>query len=410
MVAKKMGHNENPVVIVVSPLVTLMEDQVKEATEMGIMSMQLGVQDEVDITGGSCQLLFGSPESWLLNKKWRDMLGSDVFHANVIVIVVDEVHLTYKCSQGTPTLSRAGLGGAASEWGNPQSSDSDSTPTHLACLPLSAPHRHTLVLFSQVSLSPDRVSPAATCQPTAAIRSAAEEELHTCLHNGVNYAKSDRNSQCPTANVLPPPTQAMCGQPSLLIFPLLPLPPRHTCLLLFSSLPIRRNLIGNQSFWWKNGVGLSVTVPWVLPGERGVQKRLYTGTEEGKYLSLLLSPHACTPPTCPLYSPTQEFGFLEEKNGLSESRGWRTGMGRHTISIRRLPPLHPTAQAHFYRLLSTPRTPTLQVRRRREKEREGGSTGTATMSEKEEKSSVTSIKMLFHGDGDSAVDVGEIRI
>ncbi|CAB1426615.1 unnamed protein product [Pleuronectes platessa] len=82
MVAKKMRHNENPVVIVVSPLVTLMEDQVKEATEMGITAMQLGVHDEVDITSGRWQLLFGSPESWLLNKKWRDMLGSDVFQAN----------------------------------------------------------------------------------------------------------------------------------------------------------------------------------------------------------------------------------------------------------------------------------------------------------------------------------------
>lgn len=52
--------------------------------------------------------------------------------------------------------------------------------------------------------------------------------------------------------------------------------------LLSPSVPIRRNLIGNQSFWWKNGVGLSITVPWVLPAERGVQKRLYTGTVEGK--------------------------------------------------------------------------------------------------------------------------------
>jgi len=32
MVSKKIGCNENPVVVVVSPLVTLMEDQVKEAT------------------------------------------------------------------------------------------------------------------------------------------------------------------------------------------------------------------------------------------------------------------------------------------------------------------------------------------------------------------------------------------
>ncbi|CAB1440828.1 unnamed protein product [Pleuronectes platessa] len=59
MVAKQMGHNENPVVIVVSPLVALMEDQVKEATEMGITAMKLSVHDEVDITSGRCQLLFG---------------------------------------------------------------------------------------------------------------------------------------------------------------------------------------------------------------------------------------------------------------------------------------------------------------------------------------------------------------
>ncbi|CAB1422411.1 unnamed protein product [Pleuronectes platessa] len=51
--------------------------------EMGITAMQLGVHDEVDFTSGRCQLFFGSPESWLLNKKWRDMLGSDVFQANV---------------------------------------------------------------------------------------------------------------------------------------------------------------------------------------------------------------------------------------------------------------------------------------------------------------------------------------
>lgn len=67
-------------------------------------------------------------------------------------------------------------------------------------------------------------------------------------------------------------------------------PPR-----LSPSVPIRRNLIGNQSFWWKNGVGLSITVPWVLPAEREVQKRLYTGTVEGKVnaadsLSLALFP------------------------------------------------------------------------------------------------------------------------
>lgn len=48
------------------------------------------------------------------------------------------------------------------------------------------------------------------------------------------------------------------------------------------AVPIRRNLIGNQSFWGKNGAWLSITVPWVLPAERGVQKRLCAGTVVGK--------------------------------------------------------------------------------------------------------------------------------
>lgn len=126
-----------------------------------------------------------------------------------------------------------------------------------------------------------------------------------------------------------PPMYAMCGLPTLFIFTFLSLPPLAlanslfaTFLLFFSpfllllntfhfipthllslplllvsglrrslpssppllspSVPIRRNLIGNQSFWWKNGVGLSITVPWVLPAERGVQKRLHIGTAVGK--------------------------------------------------------------------------------------------------------------------------------
>ena len=56
MVAKKLGHKGNPALIVVSLLVALMEDQVKEATETGIT--QLGVHEELDITS-----VVGSPES-----------------------------------------------------------------------------------------------------------------------------------------------------------------------------------------------------------------------------------------------------------------------------------------------------------------------------------------------------------
>lgn len=64
------------------------------------------------------------------------------------------------------------------------------------------------------------------------------------------------------------------------------------------------------------------------------------------------------PVNAPAQSEPSPF-VAAEKTGLSESRGWRAGRGRHTISIRRLS-LYPPTQARFYhRLLSTPHTPTL---------------------------------------------------
>ncbi|KAK0143251.1 Werner syndrome ATP-dependent helicase [Merluccius polli] len=73
-----------------------MEDQLKEAEKLGLKAMQLGKGDQEDIRSGRCQLVYGSPESWLLNKEWRVMLATKVFQENVLGIVVDEVHLTYK--------------------------------------------------------------------------------------------------------------------------------------------------------------------------------------------------------------------------------------------------------------------------------------------------------------------------
>lgn len=99
LVAKKLGKpnaNANPVVVVVSPLLALIEDQIKEAGIMGITAGQLGISDDQDIINGKFSIVFGSPESWILNSKWRGMLSSKVYQDNIIGIVVDEVHVTYK--------------------------------------------------------------------------------------------------------------------------------------------------------------------------------------------------------------------------------------------------------------------------------------------------------------------------
>ena len=96
LVGKKLGLSENPLVVVVSPLLALMEDQIREATSMGLTAFQLGVHDDAEILNGHPQIIFGSPEQWVMKKKWRGMFSSDVFKDNLMGIVVDEVHLTYK--------------------------------------------------------------------------------------------------------------------------------------------------------------------------------------------------------------------------------------------------------------------------------------------------------------------------
>ncbi|XP_056110896.1 ATP-dependent DNA helicase RecQ-like [Rhinichthys klamathensis goyatoka] len=89
LVVKEMGLVQHPIVIIVSPLIALIEDQIREAGKLGVTGMQLGGRNENDILDGRCQLVFGSPESWL-NEKWRSMLASEVYLKNLVGIVVDE--------------------------------------------------------------------------------------------------------------------------------------------------------------------------------------------------------------------------------------------------------------------------------------------------------------------------------
>ena len=95
-VYKEMGKSTNPILIIISPLVALMIDQVEEAnskTGLGLSAVRLeGSTSYNDVSSGAFNLIFGSPESWLCTKRWRDMLSSKLFTTNLVCIVVDEVH------------------------------------------------------------------------------------------------------------------------------------------------------------------------------------------------------------------------------------------------------------------------------------------------------------------------------
>ena len=93
--AKMMKIHENPIVVILSPLAPLIDDQVKSANAMeylGLTACAISHANFSDVSGGKFNLLFGTPESWIDNFKWREFIGSNLMVENLVCIVVDEVH------------------------------------------------------------------------------------------------------------------------------------------------------------------------------------------------------------------------------------------------------------------------------------------------------------------------------
>ena len=95
LILKKMFPARNPIFIIISPLNALTEDQIREASKLGIKAKMIGVHPDRDIIQGRCQLVFGSPEAWLQNETWTKMLANEVY-LHLEGIVHDEVHVAYK--------------------------------------------------------------------------------------------------------------------------------------------------------------------------------------------------------------------------------------------------------------------------------------------------------------------------
>ena len=88
---------EKNIVIFVLPLVNLMKDQVSRLTSLGISAVSLSdiCSDEEmrSVEKGSYSIVYGSPESWLGDTRWRKMLSSDVCKSSVRAVAVDEAHV-----------------------------------------------------------------------------------------------------------------------------------------------------------------------------------------------------------------------------------------------------------------------------------------------------------------------------
>ena len=94
--AKGHGFPANPLVVVISPLLSIIEDQVKYLRSLGIEAAYIGeskTKDQEILDGkGGFPLLYGSPESLTGDEKFRAMFSKEFYQKNTVAVVCDEVH------------------------------------------------------------------------------------------------------------------------------------------------------------------------------------------------------------------------------------------------------------------------------------------------------------------------------
>ena len=83
------------VVVVVSPLVNFMRDQVQSLRSIGISAASLSdlEEGEAEKRKAAYSAVFGTPESWLKNERWREVLSSPVYSLKLCCIAVEEAHV-----------------------------------------------------------------------------------------------------------------------------------------------------------------------------------------------------------------------------------------------------------------------------------------------------------------------------
>ncbi len=96
--SRHLGQSELPLIIVVAPLLSLMEDQI------GKINKTPGLGRAIQLTGGlpdegvldTASFVFTSPEALLSQNECRKLFMKDEFVARIIAVVVDEAHCIAK--------------------------------------------------------------------------------------------------------------------------------------------------------------------------------------------------------------------------------------------------------------------------------------------------------------------------
>jgi ATP-dependent DNA helicase RecQ len=95
------GKSSKSIAVVVSPLISLMKDQVHSLETKGVSSIYVtkNMSDdwqEQKLYEGGYQILFFSPEALVCDDTWREMIQTKVYKDNIIAFVIDEAHLVKK--------------------------------------------------------------------------------------------------------------------------------------------------------------------------------------------------------------------------------------------------------------------------------------------------------------------------
>ena len=89
-------HRQLPVIVlVISPLLSIMEEQVQLLRAMGFTATVIGKdpKENNDIKTGKYSFLYTNPETVLKDDEWREVLMTEVYRKTVRLIVVDEAHM-----------------------------------------------------------------------------------------------------------------------------------------------------------------------------------------------------------------------------------------------------------------------------------------------------------------------------
>ena len=87
--------SKEPVLIVVSPINALIDDQIASCAKLNLKAKKLCSETLTEIIKGDIDLIYSSPEC-LLSDDFREILLSEIYKGRIMGIAVDEAHLIVK--------------------------------------------------------------------------------------------------------------------------------------------------------------------------------------------------------------------------------------------------------------------------------------------------------------------------